>query len=520
LEKNRLLLLPFSVGLVLMIWSWYLSYPLTAISANDFVFNHISIFYWISLPLLLASMFLMALTTKSDLLKWALSVGIVLTLFSLSYFYSMMPTNDSQYFRGLTEYFIKTKNLNSSQLNLNYYQWPAFFLLADIVTSVSGLPLANYEFLLYAIIAFLLATTLYVYASKKHNMAGFLTVAAFFISIAYFLDYQSVPFSLALGLLFLLFMLEIQKKNAASIITMIVLYASLLLTHLFVPMFFVLYSLMRGLLDKNRQNRSFYRNFFLFALISYFAVQITIAQYNFAQVITNITKAPTTYSSIISATVASSNSYTIDVIAQFFSRAVTIASVGICIAGVILLLIKREMDVIDKAILLTGIVYSVLGAILNTLGDRAIAIAFIPISLGAAFLFKGKFKPYLAGLFLVLLMLFLFVPLHQSFNTQIPFQTRETYIGDNFFIDHYNWENAGFVVADFRTATYLQSKLSSYIYIFTLLSVGDKPDAILYTPQFVGSKLGNYSSMESLSQGERLNLVYNDGSSYVLIKSS
>jgi hypothetical protein len=62
--------------------------------------------------------------------------------------------------------------------------------------------------------------------------------------------------------------------------------------------------------------------------------------------------------------------------------------------------------------------------------------------------------------------------------------------------------------------------MSTYEYISTGLGTGEKPNAILYTSQFEGLKLGNYSSMESLLQGERLNLEYNDGSSFVLIKPS
>jgi len=463
-------------------------------------------------------MFLMAVTSKSNFLKWILSIGIVLTLFSISYFYLMMPGADSQYFRGLTEYFFKTRSLDASQLNLNYYQWPAFFLLADIVTSVSGLSLVNYEFLLYALIAFLLSSALYVYAFKKHNMNGFLAVAAFFISIAYFINYQSVPFSLALGLLFVLLMFEPHKKSAASTVIIIVLYVSLLISHLFVPVFFILYSLLRSLFDKNRQNRRFYRNFVVFSLVSYLVVQITIANFSFDQVFKNILDTPVTYSDIYLQTVGSSFSIPIDIIAQFFSRLVTITSVGLCFGGFILLLLKRKMDAIDKAILITGIVYSALGFALNTLGYRAIAVVFIPISLGAAFLFKGKLKPYIGGLFLILLILFLFVPLHQSFNREITFQTRETYVADNFFIDHYNWEKPGFVIADFRTMAYLQSKLNHYIYIYdSWEQSGSRGDGILFTPQFAGAPFGNYSSVESLSQGERLDVVYNDGFSYVLI---
>ncbi len=462
-------------------------------------------------------MFLMAVTTKSNFLKWILSIGLVLTLFSISYFYIMMPGADSQYFRGLTEYFFKTRSLDPSPLNLNYYQWPAFFLLADIVTSVSGLSLVNYEFLLYAIIAFLLATALYIYASKKHKMNGFLTVAAFFISITYFINYQSVPFSLALGLLFVLLMFEPHKKSAASTVIIIVLYVSLLLSHLFVPVFFVLYSLLRSLFDKNRQNKRFYRNFVVFSLVSYLVVQITIANFSFEQVVRNILDTPVTYSDIVLQTVGSSFSIPI---VQFFSRVVTITTVGLCFGGFLLLILKRKMDVIDKAILITGIVYSALGFALNTLGYRAIAVVFIPISLGAAFLFKSKLKPFIGGLFLILLILFLFVPLHQSFNREITFQTRETYLADNFFIDHYHWEKPGFVIADFRTMAYLQSKLNHYVYIYdSWEQSGGRGDGILFTPQFAGEPFGNYSSVESLSQGERLDIVYNDGFSYVLIKS-
>jgi hypothetical protein len=177
------------------------------------------------------------------------------------------------------------------------------------------------------------------------------------------------------------------------------------------------------------------------------------------------------------------------------------------------------MNASDKAVLFTGLVYSGLGAVLNVLGWRAVAVALFPVSLGAAFLFKGKFRPYITGLFLVLLVLFVSAPIHQSFNTEIQFQTKETYVADNFFIAHYNWAKPGFVVADYRTSTYVQSELSAFVYINPWLEAGEKADAILFTPQFAGTGLGNYSSMESLSQGEKLDVLYNDGFSYVLIAS-
>jgi hypothetical protein len=219
----------------------------------------------------------------------------------------------------------------------------------------------------------------------------------------------------------------------------------------------------------------------------------------------------------LSAATATSAQASVNVIAQFFSRTVTIISIIVCAVGLGLLLIKRKTTAIDKAILLAGAFYSALGVVLNTLGYRAVAVAFVPFSLGAAFLFKGKFRPYFIVLFSVLLALFLFVPIHTLFTTEVSFQTTQNYIADNFFLNHYDWQNAGFVVTDFWTNTYLSPKLSNYLFIYQSFSSGDKVDAVLYTPQFAGVNLDNYTTMQSLSQGERLDVVYNDGISYVLI---
>ena len=131
MEKDKLLIIPFFVGLMLMVYSWYLSFPLSVNSVGDSIFNHISILYWFSVPLLLTSMFLMAISFKNKYWKWIMTVGFVIVLYSLSYFYYTMPTSDSAYFRGLTENFIRTNNLNTSQLSttitsgLLFSFWPA-----------------------------------------------------------------------------------------------------------------------------------------------------------------------------------------------------------------------------------------------------------------------------------------------------------------------------------------------------------------------------------------------------------
>ena len=265
LEKSKLLLFPFFVGVSLMICSWYLSYPLSIDSVGDFVFNHISLLYWFSLMIILTTMCAIAITSRNNSLKWMIAIGLVISIYSLSYFYYMLPGSDSQFFRGLTEYFIKTKDLDPLKPSHSYFQWPSFFLLADMAISVSGLELANFEFLLYTIIGFLMATAFYVYASKAYKNGGFLAVVAFFVAMFYFLNYQDVPFSLAFGLLFLLFMLETRQKSFNVILTMLVLFTGISFTHLIVSVFFVLYLLIRCMLNRSKQ----YGRLFLLTLIIY-----------------------------------------------------------------------------------------------------------------------------------------------------------------------------------------------------------------------------------------------------------
>jgi len=508
------------MGIILMVYSWYLSYPLSIDFPDDFVFNHMSPLYWFSLPLVLASMYLMTITFKSNSLKWIIAIGLVMTICSLSYFYYMLPGSDSNYFRGLTEYFIRTKDLDPLKPNHSYFQWPSFFLLADMATSVSGLELANFEFLLYAIIGFLLATALYVYASKSYKNGGFLAVAAFFVAMFYFLNYQCVPFSLAFGLLFLLFMLETRQKSFNVILTMLVLFTAISFAHAFVPLFFVLYLLIRCMLNRSKQ----YGSLFLLTLIIYLLVQVTQAPFSFIDNIRSVMTSSTEYFSIAKATLAPV-SVPSDAIAQMFSRGVTITTVMVCFAGFTVLLIKRKMRDLDKAVFLTGAVYSAFGIIFFTLGSRAIPIVFIPISLGSSYLLKSKFRPYVISLFLVLLILFAFVPLHGTFSTnQIMFQTKEAYQTENFLINRYNWTNPSLILAHVRVITYLQTKQPSLVYfdddVYSPLFPRIKEyDCIVYTVG-LGINLLRYNyTTDRILREEKLNVIYNNGFSYIAIKS-
>ncbi|HVP93338.1 MAG TPA: hypothetical protein VMS94_06335, partial [Acidobacteriota bacterium] len=261
--------------------------------------------------------------------------------------------------------------------------------MTDIITSVTRLELATVEFLSYAIIGILMTTALYVYASKAFRDGGLLAVMTFFIVMYNYLNYQFVPFSLAFGLLLLLFMLENRQRSSGLTIAMLVLFVGLTLTHAFVPLFFVLYLLVQCILKKNKQ----YGMLCLTTSTIYLVVEFSMAPVGFASAILNVMSLPTEYNNIVK--IYPTSSIRIDTIAQMLSRTMTIAFGVICLVGFVLLLVKRKMRSLDKAIFFTGLIYAGTGVVLYTLGTRAIPIVFIPVSLGASCLFESRFRPYL-----------------------------------------------------------------------------------------------------------------------------
>jgi hypothetical protein len=499
-----------------MIIAWNSSYPLSiGISLDDFVFNHISILFWVALPLTLASMYIIVANLKSEFLKWVVTVSLVITMYSLSYFYYMLPGSDSHYFRGLTESFIEKNDLSNLTPGHLYFEWPNFFRLGKMATSVSGLSFVYYEFILYTIMGFLLATALYLYSFKTHKKMGFVAVISFFIINYYFLNYQYAPFSLAFSLLLVLLAFEKHETDSYErTLTKALLFTGITLTHAFVPLFYILYQLLLYILNRTKKNLGF----FLLTTTIFFAWQIFQAPLNFVKNIKVFMAASPEYAAKIEGTLTSA-SIPLDIVAQTFSRFVVVATAIVCGIGFITLLIRKKVGLTDKAVFLSGIVYSILGALVFLLGSRTYSIVTIPISLGASYLFESRFRQYLKCLFFVLLILFLSIPLHSSFyDRDVLFQTKEAYEAANFMLDHYNGTNRNYILANYRVMTYLRYKITGADISHHPLEFKEA-DIIVYTVGLGRSLLKENYTIEKILSGERLNLVYDNGLSSIATRS-
>jgi hypothetical protein len=525
LEKHYIAFVTLILGLGFIFYSWFSSYPLSIDYPGDITFNHISAFYWIGFPLTLTSLFILGTSTKNHAFRSVICVASVAVIFSLSYFYSSLPTSDSQYFRGLTEYFIRTKNLDPSQSVHSYFQWPSFFLIGSIITNVSGLQLPTVEFILYFALGSVIAISLYVYASRLFGKGAILALIAFFISMYYFINYQWAPFTLALALLFILFMLETRKKSKPVILTMITLFLCLSITHFFAAVFFVFYTFARSVVDRTKE----YLTQFFMTLTVYLLTQFTLGSFWIASNINNLFRLPSEYTAIAQ---SAFNPVTLplDAIAQTASRTVTIVVGIVCLGGVILMLIKRRFRNVDLAIFISGSAYLAVGFVLYVLGNRGYSILFIPVSLGAGCLLETKLRPYLKGLFLILLILFVGVPIHIShssyYGSFIPFQAEQESAVAHFLLDNYNWTSQSVVLAHASLTPYLQSNLvaektNAYFETEFWLDFPTlrKYDCIVFTVGLVSSFMGANYTVEDIFSEDRFDLYYNNGFSEVAVKS-
>lgn len=506
-----------------MIYSWYISYPLTISSLNDRVFNHISPLYWVGLPLFLTSMLMIAFTSNNNYLKWIMTVGIVVTLYSISYFYFMMPTPDSQYFRGSNEYLMKTQNLDFSASKIIYFQWPFFFIFTNIAASITGLHLPNLEFLGYATVAFIMCSSMYIYSSKLFKNGGYLLVIAFYLAMNAYLNFQYVPFSLSFSLLFLLFMLDTGKRTAGSLLLMLVIFISMVFMHAFVPLFFILYSLVRYIISRDK----YHGLLFLNCSILFLFLQFTYAQFSLITNLLNVSRLSSEFVAQISPTIKVVY-FPIDAIAQKFLIMELIVIISLSLVGFFFLFAKRKLRDIDKAILLSGLLYSASGFLIYSLSSRAIALTFLPISLGIPFIFTTRFKSFLKGILLVLLIFFTFIPIHGAFYNQIiSYQTEEAYVADNFFIDHNDYSKHAVVLASFYTRDYLQTRTGAFgnIEIDTPYDSGleswqiKRINTVVYNLALQNELDQFNSTIKTVLYEEKINVVYNNGFSKILMKS-
>jgi hypothetical protein len=347
----------------------------------------------------------------------------------------------------------------------------------------------------------------------------------YFILTGWYLNYQVVPYALGFAFLLILFMLDSYKgRTLAKLLTMLIIFAGLTLTHSFVPLIFIIYVFMKYVQSRNRKDLSFT----ILTLIIY-AVVLTFRSVIFFQMgvedllglasYTNVTLG----GQLIAVAVTPFHEFV-----QMISRAVFMLTALIAGTGFIFLLLKRKLRK-NLAILFSGAILLISATALPILGTRALPIMAIPLSLGAAYFQETKFKRHFQCLFLILIILFVCTPIHSSFNStskQITYQTGASHQCANFIIDYYYPNERSLLGTDVRTGWYLAPKLRSpnvslgdSLISFFMHDIDDY-SCILNTIGLEKVFLqNNYTVVNAFHEMNEYSVVYDSGGSQILIKN-
>lgn len=464
MQKTKLLFLILSfVGVTLLAISWLQSYPLLMTSSLDFVYDHISTFYWLGLPILYVALYALLLKLRNKIAVLVVLFAVILAMQSLVYFYQRIPGSDSQSIRGLTEYLSKTGDLNPSRRGSYYLQWPSFFILEEMTSLIPGIGLPAVEFSLFTVILFLYVASLYVFAARHDSGNAHLLVIGFFIVTPVIFEFQLVPLFISVSILFVMFLLQSMALSRETTILTLILFVGITLTHPLVPIFFVLYTLMRTV--ENASRESFLR-LLLGELTIYFVLSTAFAPTFFVQSVQNISNMlSSTYGTILDRTLTVARVAPrpfLDIIAQTFSRTVTIGTVSVLGIGLAILLIKKRLKITDLAILSAGSIYAIVGFVFPILGERSLIMLAVILSLGGVY-YATKYSKLFKIALLSFLLLFTFIQISSSFfDSQTVFQTRSEYQSANFLLENVklvNYPNEPLVIlSHFRTVTYLYAK--------------------------------------------------------------
>jgi hypothetical protein len=397
----------FAIGTVFVAFAWLASYPVTIAPVGRYLFDGIYPSLWPGLSIVFASLFLISQSSRDRRVALICAIGLVFFLYVDYLFFQLLPGPDAHYFRALTK-LSATAGVSTS--NAEYFQWPSFFVLNNVLSSVLGLNVDNVSVLFFVYTGLALSSTLFVYYSSQVENMGFVGVALYFIGLFWFLNYQFAPQSLALVLLLVCVNLATRTDRGSKICLLLV-FVSLAFMHAFMPVFFLLFYFIITLRDRTRRN-----SFILYSII-FLAELVYLALRNLNYLITMFQQIAflTSYSWIVQSTFVPVLA-PIDVVAQFFSRGITVLVWGLLLVGMVIRAVKKDIRVRDVSLLAAGSLYALVGGVVAVLGQRSLQLVFVPFASGGKPFLK-RYHKFITGFLLLALILSPFLVIHSIYDT-------------------------------------------------------------------------------------------------------
>ena len=387
-------LLTAIAGGILILISWWQSYPVYLHSAYSEIFFSISPIYWIGLVLSVPSLLVLSFKGSRAQIATA-AVLIFLTLKASSYFFYYFSMGPDPFFQSLTDYYFSQGHIATSFQNI--YQWPAFFILAKQFELVTGLPSRVYVHGFVLIMGTLIPASVFLLVEKRSVSAG-AAVLGFTLLSFYFLNYQYAPQVLAFPLVLLLIVVDFRvRPSGRRSLIQLLLFLAVCFTHAFMAVFYLLYSfsvMFWGRRSHNVPSRTF--TFLLLAiyisgLYFYTAFLPTAASTLFRSLlqVSGISE----YSTIYQQTTTPTG----DTLVQLLSRATVITTAAVSALFLVDMIRRRQFGSKDYALATAGTLYLVAGSVFVILGGRSLQFLAISASLPIGFFaaMRRKLAPIL-----------------------------------------------------------------------------------------------------------------------------
>lgn len=464
----------FFTGLILILISWYFTYPIYMPEADEIIFTQFYSLIWPGMILSLLGLFLTGYYSKRKIVKIICASIFPLILYVYVFYFSYIPTSDSAGVKAMFEVFHYT-GINPAVES--YFHYPIFFMLNEMTSQILGFNADNIAIIYFTLFGFLIALYIYLFIFKttKNDIyqIAFFAAPLYFIAIFTYLNYQWVPQTLALIFFLMLLVLLFDQKKSEYKFLSIIIFTVLVFTHLFIPAIYLLFLGIYAI--KKKELRTifllmsciystvliYYATFFLPGIIEAFRESIYGFGKEYAITFSRSLMEPKGFLSEIISTV---NRIIIPLIWIVLST------------GFFVWFIKRKITFSAFALALTGVFYFGIGMFYSILGTRALQILFIPLVIGIGFFFSKWKKPTI--LFIsIIIILSIFSPMRAAYDGY-QFQLKEEENTCNFLADTISIEQTTLVGVGGSNSGYFIKK-------FNYINMNEDvyPDILIIIPE-------------------------------------
>jgi len=429
----------FFVGCIFILISWLFTYPVYISDINQISFSQFYPLLWPGITISLLGVFLIMYYCQSKVIK-ALSCSTIPVILDIPvFFYSYLPSPDCGAVRGMFQIFQIT-GINPKVVN--YFEFPNYFCLNEIIRHIFGINEKGIAFLSFALYGILLSLFLFLFFFNLKNLSNYqkipgLLVMIYFIGMYTLINYQWVPQTLALVYFFLLILISYHLLSDISPIKwkiiLILIFTSLVFTHAIIPVLFLIF--FGTIIYKKRiffqiflAILSIFLIFTLFNAIFHTHLYIGAFQQS-------IQGFGGEYTNLVSSQFKKIGE--IAILDQILSimNGIRLPLVWIFVSiGSLVLFIKRKMNIFLIALGVAGGIYLAMGSLFSVLGLRAAQILFIPLTTGLIF-FITKWRKLTIALVVVILILAVFGTMRTAYD-QTAFQTDEEAEACNFLANN------------------------------------------------------------------------------------